>query len=83
MPKKKWTPKKLLSKSERLLRKTNRPGPGRQRYGNDADDEEEFADEYTVTPAILEGLLELERTLNLSEPAAGKLFIKHNKTLRL
>jgi hypothetical protein len=24
--------------------------------GDDADDEEEFADEYTVTPAMLEGL---------------------------
>jgi hypothetical protein len=40
--------------------------------GDDADDEEEFADEYTVTPAMLDGLLELERTLSLSESAAGK-----------
>ena len=36
--------------------------------GDDADDEqEEFADEYPLTPAMLEGLLELERTLGLSE----------------
>ena len=39
---------------------------------DDADDEEEYADEYTVTPAMLDGLLELERTLSLSESAAGK-----------
>ena len=37
-----------------------------------ADDEEEFANEYTVTPTMLEELLELERTLSLSESAAGK-----------
>jgi hypothetical protein len=41
--------------------------------GDDANgDSEEFANEYTVTPAMLEGLLELERTLSLSESAAGK-----------
>lgn len=40
--------------------------------GDDADDEEDFADEYAVTPAMLEGLLELERTLSLSESATGK-----------
>lgn len=44
--------------------------------GNDADDEEDFADEYIVTPAMLDGLLELERTLSLSESAAGK-YLKH------
>jgi hypothetical protein len=40
--------------------------------GDDADDEEEFDDEYMVTPAMLEGLLDIERTLSLSESAAGK-----------
>ena len=40
--------------------------------GDDADDEEDFAEEYAVTPAMLEGLLELERTLSLSESATGK-----------
>lgn len=40
--------------------------------GDDADDEEEFVDEYTVTPAMLEGLLYIERTLSLSQSAAGK-----------
>ena len=40
--------------------------------GDDADDEEEFVDEYTVTPAMLEGLLDIERTLSLSQSAAGK-----------
>ena len=30
--------------------------------GDDADDEEDFANEYAVTPAILEGLLEREDT---------------------
>ena len=40
--------------------------------GDDADDEEEFVDEYTVTPAKLEGLLDIERTLSLSQSAAGK-----------